>query len=133
MHNSANKPHFRCYLSNPYSPKFGFIEADGKVVHQVKDILKFYAVFGYTKAMAKAGVLPEEFMWSEYIYPQYSPCIQANIIKYLNKHSTTFIEEYGEQSKQWLADHSTTREGRGVSCAACRTTHQCEKSIADSP
>lgn len=122
---SYRKPHFDYHLANPSSTRFGFIEMDGEMIHKIGNIDDFYHEFGFTPAMNKTGVLPEEFVWTEFIRDvtfNYVPCIQIRIIKYLVKHS----EKYREQCESLLADYVKGTVARSVSCAACRMKPVCE-------
>jgi hypothetical protein len=53
---------------------------------------------GYKKEFAKAGLLPDEFIWAEYSQKAARDnCLQAKIIQYLNNHSRIFTLKYGAQ------------------------------------
>jgi hypothetical protein len=78
--------------------------------------------------MAKAGILPDEFIWEEYVKDcavNFESCLQMHIIEYLNKHSTIFKEKYDNQYEGLLARHALEREARGVACFVCRMKPFC--------
>jgi hypothetical protein len=83
------------------------IEFQGEVIHQILNPEEFYATLGYTQEMNKAGVLPEEFIWDEYIRDSTASSLaryQMQIIKYLEKHSDTFRNKFGNIYGAWLAE-----------------------------
>jgi hypothetical protein len=50
--------------------------------------------------MANAGILPDEFIWEEYIKDKAASCAacyQLHIIEYLLKHSAAFFQKFGER------------------------------------
>ena len=119
-------PHFNYHLSNPLSTRFGCVEMDGEVIHRIVNVDEFYHEFGYTPDMMKAGVLPEEYIWTKYIQNatcNFVVCLQIRIIKYLIKHS----EKYSEQCKTWLDAYLKETVAKAVVCADCRMKHICEK------
>ncbi len=126
MRNPKEIPHFHCYFTKRSNTHLGVIEVDGNVIHHIKidNIDDFYAEFGYTMDMSKAGVLPDEFIWTEYIKGAnaeiFANCMQVHIIGYLTKYSDTFREQYGTQSGNFVAAHAKEKEGNTLVCAACR-------------
>jgi hypothetical protein len=117
-------PHFEYHITNPYHMNFGCIEADGQVIHRICNTDEFYEEFGYTAGMRKAGVVPEEFIWDEYIQNiaiQSADCIKIHIVKYLIKHSETFRGKYGDQCEGWLVAHAKETVASGIACVACKS------------
>lgn len=107
----------------------GFIEVDGECIHTLENLDEFYKVFGYTADVAKAGILPEEFVWETYIKgnEKYTHCLQIHLIQYLNTYSPAFIKKYGDQSGAWLAVHATSVTGRNQTCATCGMRPDCSE------
>ena len=123
---SNNIPYFKYHLTNPLSMYFGSVEMEGKSIHRIENIDEFYFEFGYTPAMMKAGVLPEDYIWAEYIQNatcNFVICIQIRILKYLIKHSC----KYGEQCKVWLDTYLEESVAKAATCANCRMRPICEK------
>lgn len=54
-------------LSPFHHISYKHILLNGKALCVIEDIKAFYQSLGYTIEMAKAGVLPDEFLWDEYI------------------------------------------------------------------
>lgn len=128
MHNQHNIPRFKFVSTNLNQAHFRWILAGDEAIHHVTNLNEFYKEFGYSEEMAKAGILPDEFIWEEYIKDSevdFDNCIQMHIVEYLNKHSPTFKEKYGNQREGLLASHAIEREARGVACFACRMQPFC--------
>jgi hypothetical protein len=114
-------PHFKYLPFSRSSNQMPSIAVEGEVIHIIEKLDKFYEAFGYTQDMAKAGVLPEEFIWHEYNkYPTFSACMQIHIIEFLREHSKTFAMKYGNQYEDWIDAHAIVRAERGSACVACR-------------
>ena len=127
MHNPI--PHFKYRFVNISSRRIPCIETCGRVIHEIRNLEEFYSLFGYSPEMSKAGVLPDEYIWAEYIKDSsadFTPCIQMHIIEYLRKHSIAFNKEYGDQCESWIAEHDKIKTERGIACAACRMKPYCE-------
>jgi len=121
-----NVPYFKYYLSNSLSMHFRCVEMEGEVIHRIENIDEFYLEFGYTPDMMKAGVLPEEFIWAEYIQNatcNFVICIQIRILKYLIKHS----DKYVEQCKVWLDTYLEESVAKAATCANCKMKPICKK------
>jgi len=119
-------PHFNYHLANPQSMYFGCVDMDGEIIHQIANIDEFYYEFGYTAEMMKAGVLPEEYIWTKYIQNatcNFAVCLQICIIKYLIKHS----DQYGEQCESCLGVYLKDTVAKGMACAACTMKPLCER------
>jgi len=127
-------PHFKHCYRDASSKHHEFIEADGELIHKIEDQDEFYKTFGFTIDMAKAGVLPDEFIWEEYIkdsVTKYTACLQMHIIEYLRKHSDTFTRKYGDQYEDWIAAHAEARTAKGELCFTCKAKSFCSKRRSD--
>ncbi len=105
-------PHL-AYLPKMSSGKFSpCINVDGRETYHIEDLGKFHKTLGYTQDLAKAGILPDEFIWEEYFrYTDANRAVsfQVHLIEYLLKHSASFREKYGEKCESWIADHAKPR------------------------
>ncbi len=117
-------PRFRYRFVTIQNRRVPCIEADGKIIHEIGDLDEFYRAFGYTPEASRAGLLPDEFIWTEYINGSdvdFSPCVQMHIAEYLKQHSEVFNRQYGDRWESAVAAHAELREKRGgVHCFACR-------------
>jgi hypothetical protein len=122
-------PHIKHRTRGSYK-QLGFIEIDGEFIHDIKNLDEFYRAFGYSVEIAKAGILPDEFIWTEYIKDAplaFTNCLQIHIIEYLLKHSDTFREKYRENCADWISAHVEAVTARGVLCATCRMKPYCSR------
>ncbi len=121
-------PKFKYHLSNPNSEKYRAIEVNGEVVHRIEDTNQFVELFGFTQDMRKQGMLPEEFIWSEYTNRSdfdFTACIQSQIIEYLRVNSRPFLQKYGNQCESWLQSLARVRAGNEKVCANCKIKPFC--------
>jgi hypothetical protein len=121
-------PHFKINTVRNIDKQLGYIDANGVVLHWVKDLAEFYSALGYTHSMAKAGVLPDEFIWDEYIKDgaaSSTACMQMHIIEYLSKHSEGFREKYGDQYKSWIATYKDAIKEDDEMCLSCSVMRFC--------
>jgi hypothetical protein len=121
-------PHFTFSPPDTSNDYAAFIEMDGQPVHRIKNLDAFYQGFGYTVAMSKAGVQPDEFVKSAYTngnLSHYSICFQMHLIDYLAKNSDEFMGEYGYQYNAWLDEHIEAATGGNFSRPPCRTSTFC--------
>jgi hypothetical protein len=119
-------------LSDAYT---ACIKQDGRLIHRIKDLDGFYKEFGYTEEMRKSGVMPDEFIWDQYIKgnpPPYANCFQMHIVEYLAKNSIAFIEEYGNQYQNWFDDHVKAVTEKNGLCFTCRIKSYCQIGISSS-
>lgn len=120
---------FLSYCSkDPLNRYFGHIEVDGEIIHRVEDLNAFYEAFGYIDDMRKQGVLPEEFIWDEYVkdsVENHTACYQIHLVEYLIKHSDVFRKKYGVQCVEWLAAHAEDVTARDELCVTCRKQSFC--------
>jgi hypothetical protein len=104
--NKVAFPRFHFNLTSPSHPTFGYVILGDEKVHHIDNVHEFYRALGHTDEMRLKGILAEEFVWTEYHKDdsKYSEiCLQVRIIKYLTRHSETFIEKYAAQCDSWLA------------------------------
>jgi len=123
-------PHFKYHHASVSNGYVASIEAEGKFVHRISNLDDFYRAFGYTKDMRRDGLLPDEFIWDEYInnpIGDFTACCQMHLIEYLKKHSDLFVAQYGNKIESWCTAHAEVRAKRGVACAACRMEPLCSK------
>jgi hypothetical protein len=108
-------PHLT-YLPKTDSGRFSpCINVNGGDTYHIEDLGKFHKALGYTQDLAKAGILPDEFIWEEYFrYTDVNRavCFQVHLIEYLLKHSASFRKMYGEKCESWIADHAKSPEQR---------------------
>jgi hypothetical protein len=120
-------PHFKYTSPKQSNNLTARIEVGVRIIHVIEDLSEFYKVFGYSLDMAKAGVLPDEFIWEEYIKnSDYTACMQMRIIEYLRMHSDAFMKEFGDQCDKWISVHEAIRAETGMECVACRMKPFCE-------
>lgn len=117
-------PRFRYRFITIQNRRVPCIEADGKIIHEIADLDEFYRAFGYTPEASRAGVLPDEFIWAEYINStdaDFSPCIQMLIAEYLMQQSEAFANQYRDRWECIVVTHAELRDKRGgTRCFACR-------------
>jgi hypothetical protein len=117
-------PHFKYIPANVVGKQAAHIKTEENTIYKIEEPNEYFKEFGYTVDMAKAGVLPDEFIWAEYIqkaHANFTACIQIQIIRYLTKHSDIFRKTHGEQCATWLAAHAAEKCSKGVTCVACIT------------
>ena len=122
-------PHFEYESSCPTNKFVGSIKLDGKEIHRIQNMNEFYKYFGYTESDAKKGILPDEFIWMDYVNNQtadFTPCAQMHIIKNLEAHSEKFRVQYASQYKEWVNSHATIRREKGIVCTSCKMNPYCE-------
>lgn len=123
---SALQP-LKVVLSSPHHQHYRHIMLGEESLCIIEDIQAFYCALGYTEDMAKAGLLPDEFMWEEYVHKSgYSVCLQRHIMDYLHAHSPKFNETYGEQYEEFVEEHEKARIARGSLCAGCKLQENCK-------
>lgn len=112
-------PYFKYRFVNISNKRVPCIETGGRIIHEIRNLDEFYKMFGYTREVSKAGLLPDEFIWSEYIKDsneEFSDCLQMHIVQYLRMYSKEFNREYGDQADAWLAEHINAKARRGIVC-----------------
>lgn len=110
---------FNC--SNYHLPNFKSIEVNGEAIHQIVDVMTFYEALGYTREIQSSGMMPEEFIWEEYVRHgsrKSIGCLNAKLTEYLKLHSAAFVEKFGNEIDVLLEIcHAADRSG-----GACRAT-----------
>lgn len=115
-------PHFKFSISNPNDQNFGFITIGHDKIFRVANIDEFLKALGYTLEVNRAGLLADEFIWAEYLKDgctKSGMCLQAKVIEYLSKHSTTFIEKHAGQLKRLVGSCSEGRARENADCGDC--------------
>ena len=118
-------PHFKYRFVTRANRRVLCIEEGGQVIHEVTNARDFYEVFGYRPESAHSDMLPDEFIWSEYVAnsaADFSPCVQMHIVQYLRAHSDAFNERYGAIYDRLVAVHEELKTSRGAACVACRVS-----------
>jgi len=121
-------PHFKYNTSANMKKQLGHIAADGVILHWINNLDEFYKALGYTASMAKVGIMPDEFIWDEYIKEgavNSTDCLQKHIIEYLSQHSDNFRKEHGDQYKSWLASHDGAIKEKDERCLSCNMNAFC--------
>jgi hypothetical protein len=115
-------PYFKYRSKSRLGKHGGCIELEGEVIHTVNNIDEFHKTFGYGNEQAKAGIMPEEFIWEEYFRDaanKSTSCFQIHLIDYLIRHSLAFRARYADQVGEWFTLHARSSARSGVSCGAC--------------
>lgn len=120
-------PQLKLVLSSPNHQYYRHIMLGEESLCFIEDMNAFYQSLGYSDDVAKAGVLPEEFVWLEYIHNAgYSVCLQMHIINYLQSHSPAFAEAYRKEYVEFVEEHNKARLARGSACAGCKLSEYCK-------
>ena len=117
-------PHFKYRSKKTSNNNYGCIELGEEVIHEIRNLDEFHKALGYTVDMAKAGILPDEYIWEKYIKDTETrchTCFQLHIIEYLLKHSATFREKYKTKSEEWIGVQAVAKLCVGIVCPACKT------------
>jgi hypothetical protein len=120
-------PHFKHNNRCNGRHQTGYIEVDGEVIHPIKDLDEFFKTFGYTKEINMKGILPDEFIWDEYIKDgaKHTECLQIHLIDYLRTHSETFRQKYGAQCGKWIAALAEPIKENSELCITCKMRSFC--------
>lgn len=119
-------PQLKIILSSPHHKHYRHILLGEESLCFVEDLDAFYGMLGYTQKMAKSGILPDEFIWEEYVHnADYSVCLQKHIVDYLHIHSQKFTEQYADEYKLFCEEHEAARLARGKACAGCKLREYC--------
>jgi hypothetical protein len=120
-------PYFKYRTKDPSNKHLGCIVLAGEVIHKIEDLNEFHKALGYTRDIAKAGMLPDEFIWDRYIRDAAKNCkicFQLHIIEYLLKHSASFRKKYEGQCEDWMAAHAEASSTcGGIVCPACKAKY----------
>jgi len=101
---NATAPRISYQLSST-SKHFVSLKVNGGEIYKVENADEFYRALGYTHGHRRRGILPDEYIWLTYTADGSSKTqadLQANIIKYLSRHSAAFIEKYAGEYEGWL-------------------------------
>jgi hypothetical protein len=126
-------PNFKYSSKDPANRHFGFIEIGEAEKFWIDSLENFYQAFGYSNDMRKLGILPNQFIWEEYLSDtaKNSLCFQLHTIEYLIKYSAPFLKMYGEQCDDWIAALTEARSAEdGEECRDCiesRNKKYCSK------
>ena len=127
MENTSKIPHFSYIINSPKHKQYRCIVTKGEVIDKIDDLNEFYKTFGYTDELAQAGILADEFIWTEYVEDSnLDVCMQMHIAEYLNNHSPKFREQYGNEYEAHVKEHVAARKNRGFACFACRHKPFCK-------
>ncbi len=119
----VSMPRFSYHFAARGNRRVLCIEEGGEIIHEIGDLKDFYQTFGYQPESLHADMLPDEFVWSEYINnasADFASCIQMHIIEYLRRHCEVFNEKYGAIYDQLVAAHEELKLKRGMACFACK-------------
>ena len=93
----------------------------GERIHYVADVDAFYEALGYTDEVKYGGLLPDEFIWTEYRKPESekSPsCLQSRIIEYLQR-SALAAELLAGRVGEWEGGCSDFPAKKNGNCSGC--------------
>jgi hypothetical protein len=99
------------------------IELEGEVVHRIEDIKEFYQALGYSEDIAKAGLLPDEYIWEKFIKDAETKChqcFQLHIFKYLHQQSARFREIYQANLEEWSTVLAMAKLCGTAHCPSCK-------------
>jgi hypothetical protein len=122
MRNQYQLPHLTWGINEPYSAPFGWVAADGEIVHHIADVFEIYMVFGFVRYMKDVCKLPQEFSWAEYRKHRATvqdACIQALLASYLNKKSSLFRNKHGQKISIWIGGCSVEKKMHNGECQTC--------------
>ena len=121
QHMPTKVPNFKYSSKDPANRHFGFIEIDQAQRYWIDNLENFYQALGYSNDMRKWGLLPNHFIWEEYLSDtSKNPlCFQLHMIEYLMKYSAPFLKMYGHQCDDWIATLSDARSASGEECRTC--------------
>ena len=120
-------PTFQYSTKGNVNNHYGHIDADGQLIHWIKNLDEFYEALGFTASMAKEGMMPDEFIWDEYIKVgaiNSAACLQMHIIEYLSKYSDSFRKKYSDQYKNWIAADAIAEKDK--LCFSCKMNPFCQ-------
>jgi len=103
-HEYSGIPSFQFHLSHRYHYN-GLITVGSEVIHCIIDVNDFYTALGFTDEIRASGLCFDDFLWNEYRKEdsiQSGVQLQAKLIEYLVKYSSTFMKKYSDQYRDWL-------------------------------
>ena len=107
--------------------------AVGEIIHRIVNTHYFYIALGYTEEISDSGLSFDDFIFQEYRSDNTfkDACLQAKLIEYLIKYSTTFMTKYGSQHLNWLCAYSSNGIIHSENCSTCEMhQHQNEYLIS---
>lgn len=118
----SSLPHINYRMRDPANRHFGFIEIDAVEKYWIDNLEEFYEAFGYSKEMRKQGIMPDEFIWEEYIKDtkKHTDCYRFHILEYLFQHSESFRQRHLADYEHWIAEHASTMKKSGEHCCTCK-------------
>jgi len=126
-------PQLKVILSSPRHEHYRHIVLADDSLCFIEDMDAFYTSLGYTPEMAINGLLPDEFVWEEYVDNSgYSICLQKHILDYLHVHSQKFNDMYGVQYGELVEEHAVALKVRGTVCAGCKLSEYCKDVVGSS-
>ena len=113
-------PHFDFQFTGQRHEK-GSITAEGEIVHRIMNTHYFYNALGYTEEIRDTGLSFDDFVTQEYRNgnPNKNACLQAKLIEYLVKYSTTFTKKYAREYENWLGSCSIQGVSNSAYCTTC--------------
>ncbi len=119
---SSSLPHINYRMRDPANRHFGFIEIDDVEKYWIDDLEAFYQAFGYNSELRKQGIMPDEFIWEEYIKDtkKHTDCYRFHILEYLFQHSESFRQKHLMDYEHWITEHAATMKENGGHCCTCK-------------
>jgi hypothetical protein len=102
---TENFAKFEYELSRNSDSKFGCIFLNQEIIYRIYDFNEFYKALGYTDEVNSNGILPEEYIWSEYHKDgakKSDTCLQAKIIAYLLSKKVGLKYDFRKSYKSWI-------------------------------
>ena len=115
-------PNFEYELSHYSDKKYGCIFVGSEIVYRIQDLMGFYKTLGYTDELNHKGILPEEFIWSEYRKDDANKsldCLQAKIITYLCNNSIEFNFKCPISLGNWVGSCASEMINDSKGCELC--------------
>jgi hypothetical protein len=110
-------PYFKFHIKSSANKFIGRIELQGEVIHEISDFSEFYNACGYTKSMAKKGILPDDYIWETFFQHsdrKCTSCFQLHIIEYLLKYSDTFTKKFRHKCDELIEIHAKKRKACAI-------------------
>jgi len=114
-------PRFTFNIENR-SYHYGLITVGIDVIHQIIDYDNFYNSLGYTGEIRDTGMTFDEFIWLTYRKDNCTKsdaCLQARLLEYLIKFSSSFRQRYKDQYENWLGVCQKQIAQNPTDCTTC--------------
>lgn len=114
--------HFQYHLSSLNNTKYGYITLGSEEVYRFDNVDGFFGELGYTEESRGEGITGDEFIRLKYLKGdenQNLVCLQIALIKYLNKHSEKFKENYAARYIHWLSECGHRMMSNAIECREC--------------